>query len=128
MSNIPTPAEAEFPLLERQVVGLRRRSAVRFRCALGTLGWLSLSDSRDRCEVWVANLSKAGIGLIAGQALAPGTPVVIRLRGPNPGTAVALSACVSHAAPEANDTWRISCTFADRLTDEAFDRLLCLHE
>jgi hypothetical protein len=44
MSNIPAPAEAEFPLLERQVVGLRRRSAVRFRCALGTLGWLSLSD------------------------------------------------------------------------------------
>ena len=128
MSTIPASAEAEFPLLERQVVGLQRRSVVRFRCALGTLGWLSLSDSRDRCEVWVANLSKAGIGLIAGQALAPGTPVVIRLRGPNPGTAVALSACVSHAAPEANDMWRIDCTFAARLTDEAFDRLLYLHE
>jgi hypothetical protein len=110
------------------VVGLRRRSAVRFRCALGTLGWLSLSDNRDRREVWVANLCKVGISLITGQALAPGTPVVIRLRGPNPGTAVAQSAFVSHAAPEADDTWRIDCTFAARLTDEAFDGLLCLHE
>jgi hypothetical protein len=128
MSNIPAPAEAEFPLQERQVVGLRRRSAVRFRCALGTLGWLSLSDSRDRREVWVANLSRAGISLITGQALAPGTPVVIRLRGPNPEAAVALSACVSHAAPEADDTWRIDCTFAARLADEAFDRLMCPHE
>ena len=128
MSNIPAPAEAEFPLLERQVVGLRRRSAVRFRCALGTLGWLSLADSRDRREVWVANLSKVGIGLITGQELALGTPVVIRLRGPNPGAAVAVSACVSHAAPETNDMWRIDCTFAARLTDEAFDRLSCLHE
>ena len=114
--------------LERQVVGLRRRGVVRFRCALGTLGWLSFSERRDRREMWVANPSKAAMGLITGQALAPGTPVVIRLRGPNPGTAVALSACVSHAAPEANDTWRIGCTFAARLTDEAFDRLLCLHE
>ena len=128
MSNIPAPAEAEFPLLERQVVGLRRRSAVRFRCALGTPGWLSLSDSRDRGEVWVANLSEVGIGLITGQALAPGTPVVIRLRGPDPAAAVALAAWVSHAAPEADDLWRIGCTFAARLTDEAFDQLLCLHE
>jgi hypothetical protein len=128
MADIPAPAEAEFPLLERQVVGLRRRSAVRFRCALGTLGWLSLSDSRDRREVWVANLSEAGIGLVTGQALPPGTPLVIRLRGPNPETAVALSARVSHAAPEADDTWRIGCTFAARLTDEALDRLLGLHE
>ena len=128
MSNIPSLAEAEFPLLERQVIGLRRRSAVRFRCALGTLGWLSVSESGDRREVWVADLSKAGIGLITGQALALGTPVVIRLRGPHPGAAVALSACVSHTAPEANDMWRIDCTFADRLTDEAFDRLLYLHE
>jgi hypothetical protein len=78
--------------------------------------------------VWVANLSRAGISLLTGQALALGTPVVIRLRGPNPGAAVALSACVSHAAPEADDLWRIGCTFAARLTDEVFDRLSCLHE
>jgi hypothetical protein len=128
MSTIPASAEAEFPLLERQVVGLQRRSVVRFRCALGTRGWLSLSGSCDRREVWVANLSRAGIGLLTGQALAVGTPVVIRLRGPHPGAAVALSACVSHAAPEANGMWRIGCTFAARLTDEAFDRLVCLRE
>jgi hypothetical protein len=85
MSNIPAPGEVAFLLLERQVVGLRRRSVVRFRCALGTLGWLSFSERRDRREMWVANPSKAAMGRITGQALALGTPVVIRLRGPNPG-------------------------------------------
>jgi hypothetical protein len=124
MGDIAEAAEAEFALLERQVVGLGRRSAVRFRCALGTAGWLSLAGERDRREVCVANLSQTGIGLTTERALAPGTPVTIRLRGPNPGTAVVLPARVVHATPEADATWLIGCAFGRRLTDEAFDALL----
>jgi hypothetical protein len=128
MADIAEPAEADFALLERQVVGLGRRSAVRFRCALGTTGWLSLPGGRDRREVCVANLSQAGIGLITERALAPGTPVIIRLRGPNPGTAVVVPASVIHATPQTDATWLIGCAFGRRLTDEAFDALVQKHE
>ena len=64
------------------------------------------------------------VGLITGQALAPATPVVIRLLGPNPRASMVLPACVIHTTPEADGTWRIGCDFSRRLTDGAFDALM----
>jgi hypothetical protein len=125
MSDAPAPAVADITFLERQVVAMQRRTAVRYRCAVGTVGRLSLPDNHDQREVWVYNLSETGIGLtMADGTLASGTSVTIRLRGPTPESAVALTARVVHATAQADGTWRIGCAFTARLTDEVVKALL----
>jgi hypothetical protein len=119
-----SPAVADFVFAERQVLAMQRRTAVRYRCAVGTPGSVALPDGREERNVWVYNLSETGIGLTMTSALEPGTPVVIRLRGPAPGASVALPSRVVHATPEPDGTWLVGCAFTERLTEAALIKLL----
>src|SRR5262245_28745944 len=93
VSDAPGAAVADFTFQERQVLAMQRRTAVRYRCAVGTAGRLVFADGRDSREVWVCNLSESGIGLnLPGDPLEPGTPVTVRLHGRTPDSAVTLAA------------------------------------
>jgi hypothetical protein len=119
-----TPAQAEFTFSGNKILGMQRRTAVRYRCALGTIGRLALPDG-SALETWIHNLSETGIGLITSHPLEAGLALVIHLRGPAPGGEVALSARVAHATAEADGTWRVGCAFKRRLKAEALATLLC---
>jgi PilZ domain len=125
VSEMNVPAVGDFTFLERQVVAMQRRTAVRYRCAVGTPGRLSFPDGRESRDIWVYNLSETGIGLnLAAPPLQANTPVIIRLRGPAQGSTVDVAARVVHVTPEADGTWRIGCAFEERLTEEALKSLL----
>jgi hypothetical protein len=115
---------AEFMLAERQVVAMQRRTAVRYRCAVGTLGQLSIPGSRESRDIVVCNLSETGIGLSLDQPLEKGTHVVIRMRGPAASSVVTLPSRVMHVSPESDGTWRAGCAFAERLMPETLLALL----
>jgi hypothetical protein len=123
MSESVTVARAEFTLRQEQVVGLQRRTAVRYRCALATSGWLSL-PSGDTLETWIVNLSAAGIGLSLPHPLELGMALVVHLRGPALGAGLALPARVIHATPEDEGSWRVGCAFDRRLNAETLTALL----
>jgi hypothetical protein len=123
MSGLPTPARAEFTFEREQLVGMQRRTAVRYRCALATVGRLELADG-GILETWILNLSETGIGLNLPHPLEAGTPVVIHLRGPAAGATVALAARVVHATPEPDASFRIGCAFVERLKPDALAALL----
>ncbi len=116
--------EAEFTLLKRQLVGLQRRSAVRYRCALATLGRISFPETGEVLETWIANLSEAGIGLNLPKSIDPGISLTIFLKGPNHDGAVRLTAKVVHSTPEADGSFRIGCEFETRLQPEQLESLL----
>jgi hypothetical protein len=104
---------------------MQRRTAVRYRCAVGTAGRLAFPDGRDSREVWVCNLSESGIGLnLPGEPLEPGTLVTVRLHGRTPESAVTLAAHVVHNTAEADGTWRVGCMFSERLSAQALTALL----
>jgi hypothetical protein len=70
---------------------MQRRTAVRYRCALATPGWLSFADG-GTLEAWIHNLSEAGIGLNLPRPLEPGVALAVRMRGPAREGEVALPA------------------------------------
>ncbi len=120
----PTPAaEAEFTFSSEKILAMQRRTAVRYRCALATPGWLSLADG-STLEAWIHNLSETGIGLNVARPLEPGTPLVVRMRGPAREGLVALPGRVVHSTAEADGSWRIGCAFDQRLRPEALAALL----
>jgi hypothetical protein len=123
MAEPTAPAQAEFTFSGEKILAMQRRTAVRYRCALATPGWLTLPDG-GTLETWIHNLSETGIGLNAGQRLEPGTALVIRLRGPAPGGEVALGARVVHTTAEADGSWRVGCAFTHRLKAESLAALL----
>jgi len=116
--------EAEFTLLKRQLVGLKRRTSVRYRCALATLGHIHFPESGERVETWIANLSEGGIGLNLNSALAGGTSLIINLKGPNQNAIVTLLARVIHSTKEADGSWRVGCEFTNKLQPDMLDSLL----
>jgi hypothetical protein len=123
MADPTAPAQAKFTFSGEKILAMQRRTAVRYRCALATPGWLTLPDG-GILETWIHNLSETGIGLNAGQPLEPGTALVIRLRGPAPDSEVALGARVVHTTPEADGSWRVGCAFTHRLKPEGLAALL----
>ncbi len=124
MSEEIIPVEAEFTLLKRNLVRIKRRAAVRYRCNLATLGYLLFPQTGETVEAWVHNLSETGIGLNLSRPLDAGTAVVIRLCGSTDRLAVKLPAQVVHSTKELDGTWRIGCEFGEKLTAEMLDSLL----
>lgn len=116
--------EAEFTLLKRQLVGLKRRTSVRYRCALATLGHIHFPETGERMETWIANLSDGGIGLNLNAPLAAGTSLVISLKGPNQGNTVTLLSRVIHSTKETDGSWRVGCEFTSKLQPDMLDELL----
>ena len=124
VTNVPEANIAEFTLAERQVVAMQRRTAVRYRCAVGTLGQLSAAGSRESRDIVVSNLSETGIGLSLDQPLEKGAHVVIRMRGPASGRVITLPSRVIHVSPEGEGSWRAGCAFEERLLPETLLALL----
>ena len=123
MAEPITTVEAEFTLLKRHFIGVKRRAAQRYRCPLATLGRLTLPDGTQE-DAWAHNLSESGIGLNVSRALEPGTQVLIRLKGAAQNSALSVSARVVHATEEADGSWRVGCAFVDRLNPDQLDALL----
>jgi hypothetical protein len=120
----PTPdAEAEFTFSGEKILGMQRRTAVRYRCALATPGWLFFADG-GTLEAWIHNLSETGIGLNLSRPLDPGVALIVRMRGPAQEGQVALAARVVHCSPEGDGSWRVGCVFDQRLKPEALAALL----
>jgi len=111
-------------LAERQVVAMQRRTAVRYRCAVGTVGQLAVAGSPECRDVVVCNLSDTGIGLSLKEPLEKGIQVSIRLRGPAAGGVVVLPSRVIHVTPESDGTWRAGCAFDGRLMPETLLALI----
>jgi hypothetical protein len=122
--DLPTANIAEFTLAERQVVAMQRRTAVRYRCAVGTLGHLSIAGSAENRDIVVCNLSETGIGLSLDQPLETGAHVVIRMRGPAASHVVTLPSRVIHVSPDGEGSWRAGCAFEERLMPEMLLALL----
>jgi hypothetical protein len=123
---VETPADnlVEVTLAERQVQAMQRRTAVRYRCAVGTVGRLSLADRSESMDVVIMNLSETGIGLTLDRPLEKGAQVTIMLRGPAPDNAVVLPSRVMHATADSDGTWRVGCMFGGRLMPETLLELL----
>jgi hypothetical protein len=122
--DLPPANVAEFMLAERQVVAMQRRTAVRYRCAVGTQGQLSVAGHSESRDVFVSNLSEKGIGLTLNQPLETGARVVIRMRGPAPSNVVTLPSRVIHVSPDGEGSWRAGCAFEERLMPETLLALL----
>jgi hypothetical protein len=117
------PVEAEFTLLKRDLIKVKRRSRVRYRCNLATLGKV-LFPGGEALEAWIHNLSEEGIGLNLSRPLDKGTPLTIRLGGLTDKVTLRLPAEVVHATQELDGSWRVGCQFAAKLPAEALDAML----
>lgn len=114
--------EAEFTLLRKQIMGIKRRKAERFRCPIATLG--KLSSGETNLDIWCKNLSITGVGITLSHPLEIGTDVVIHLKGTDLRASFRKPSRVAHATQEIDGTWRIGCEFISPLTDEELDSLL----
>jgi hypothetical protein len=118
------PVEADFTLLKKNLVKVKRRGSVRYRASLATLGRIVFPASGESQEAWVQNLSHTGIGLTLGKPLEAGTPVAIRLTGTSKGVTLKLLAKVVHSTQEIDGTWRVGCALDQRLSPEVLETLL----
>jgi hypothetical protein len=124
MSDQIIPLEAEFTLLKKDLRGIKRRAAIRYRSALATLGKLIFPESTETWDAWISNLSETGVGLNLSAALEAGRPLVLLLKLPTQRLTLRLPARVIHSTPEVDGTWRVGCEFANKLTPEELDALL----
>src|SRR5436190_18787149 len=102
--------QAEFTFSGEKIQAMQRRTAVRYRCALATVGRLSLPGGVT-LETWILNLSETGIGLNLDRPLAPGTTLVVHLRGQTPDADVQLPAEVDQETSQPDITWRLCVVF-----------------
>jgi len=116
--------EAEFTLLRKQIMGIKRRKTERFRCPIASLGKLTLPGSDDHIDIWVKNLSKTGVGMNLSKPIEIGSDVVICLKGPDHKTLFRKTSRVAHVTAEVDGTWRIGCEFSEELTEDELDALL----
>jgi hypothetical protein len=123
MTDSKVAIEAEFTLLRKQIMGIKRRKAERFRCPIASLGKLTIPAGGKNLEVWVKNLSRTGIGFNLACDLESGTEVVILLKGVNNATFRKPSRVV-HTTQEVDGTWRVGCEFSSELTEDELDTLL----
>jgi|SRR5262245_6028937 len=113
--------EAEFTLLRAKAVHEGARGSPRYRCALATLGRLSLQDGKTE-NAWIHDLSKIGVGLNLSRALDAGTALVLRLKGET--AVLEIPASVIHSTSQADGTWRVGCAFVRKLTADELDSML----
>jgi len=124
MTDSKVAVEAEFTLLRKQIMGIKRRKVERFRCPIASLGKLQFPDSGNRIDVWVKNLSKGGIGINLDQSLEFGTEIIVSLKSSDQKTCFQKKSRVVHATQEVDGTWRVGCEFYTELSDEELDALL----
>jgi hypothetical protein len=118
------PVEAEFTLLKKNLVKIRRRTSVRYRCSLATLGRLFFPSTGESQDAWVQNLSDCGVGLNLNQPLEVDTAVLIRLTGTTKDVTLKLPARVAHSTREVDGSWRVGCEFQSKLNPEVLEALL----
>jgi hypothetical protein len=123
MSNQPIAVEAEFTLLSKHLKGVQLRKAVRYRCALATLCYVTFAEGGPRHEAWAGNLSETGIGFYLDRSLDVDTVVGLRLNGIGK-TTIKVEARVIHSTLQADGNWCIGCVFKERLQPEILDDVL----
>ncbi len=124
MTESKVAVEAEFTLLRRQLMGIRKRKGERFRCPIAAMGKLHFPGSGERLDVWVKNLSKGGIGLTLAQPLEHDTEVIVSLRSDDLKTTFQRKSRVIHSTQEVDGSWRVGCAFSTELSDDELDALL----
>lgn len=124
MSEQTAPVEAEFTLLKKDLRGIKRRVAVRYRSALAMLGRLILPGSDELGQAWIKNLSETGAGLNLSAALEQGTSLTLCLKLPTQKITLKIPARVIHSTQEVDGSWRVGVEFAHKLTPEELDALL----
>ena len=73
---------------------------------------------------WVYDLSRAGVGLLLGQPVEPGTELDIELLTQQAIVHVAVRARVAHTTRREDGRWLVGCEFLTRLTGEELAALL----
>lgn len=124
MTESKVAVEAEFTLLRRQVMGIKRRKGERFRCPIAAMGKLHFPDTGDKLEVWVKNLSKGGIGITLSQPLEFGAEIIVSLKSDDLKTSFQKRSRVIHSTQEVDGSWRVGCEFASELSEDELDALL----
>ena len=71
----------------------------------------------------VHDLSTGGLSLTVRPGFEPGTVIGVNFHHTVNGFSCTLRACVTHAAPDGDDSWRIDCAFLDEPTE----LLKCFH-
>ena len=122
--NPTIPVEAELTLFRSKLVGIRRRTMDRYRCALATSGKLHFPGTGDTVTAWVCNLSRGGIGLNLSDTIQAGQEMVIHMKSTDGSTSLKLPARIVHSTPEIDGTWRVGCEFHTPLTADELDALL----
>jgi hypothetical protein len=124
MTDSKVAVEAEFTLLRKQIMGIKRRKLERFRCPIAAMGKLHFPTTGDKLEVWVKNLSKGGIGITLSQPLDSGTEVIVSLKSDDLKITFQRKSTVVHSTQEVDGSWRIGCAFSNELSDDELDALL----
>jgi hypothetical protein len=124
MTESKVAVEAEFTLLRKQIMGIKRRKVERFRCPIASLGKLHFPDNGSKLEVWVKNLSKGGIGISLNQPLEFGTEVIVCLKSVDQKSSFQKTSRVVHSTQEIDGTWRVGCEFTSELSETELDALL----
>ena len=69
------------------------------------------------CWALLEDVSAAGVGLLLGHAVAPGTVLLLQLGAYRPGHAFPRLARVVHARPRGDGYWIVGCQFTRPLTE-----------
>jgi hypothetical protein len=119
------PSEKEFTIvLSRPPLAKDRRGARRYRCGPAMLVLLHENKTNMKMDAWAWDLSETGIGLILPYPLDPGAAIVLKLRCRPPCGTVTVPARVAHATPRDDGTWRIGCSFDQRLDADRLEEML----
>ncbi len=124
MAEHTIPVEAELTLFRPKMAAVRRRASDRYRCALASSGKLFLPATGESMTAWLSTLSATGIGINLSQPLEPGLDLILHLKLNGENTTLKLAARVVHCTPEVDNTWRVGCEFAEKLTPDVLDELL----
>ena len=106
-----------FASPESSIIRNRRKSP-RYRCSRPRRVPLVAAPGRSSLEAWIRDFSLNSIGLVARQAIEPGTTLILELRSAPAGVSVTLKAKVRHATAQPDGTWFLGCVLARKLSEE----------
>jgi hypothetical protein len=101
--------------------GVERRQGMRYVSSARTAYSPVTDAEQERLPAAVRNVSFAGIGLLVGRSLLPGSLLHVELPSPRQER---LLACVAHCTPDAESTWSVGCSFLRELSEPELRCLL----
>ena len=95
-----------------------RRAGARRRCPHRPALHLLTQPAFEGLDAEVVDVSRDGVGLLAGRALAAGSRVAFVPPAAGPSGARAVVAEVRHAVPRGPGRWQVGCRLASPLSEE----------